>query len=135
MAAKKYYVVWVGQQPGIYTTWAEAERQVKGFAGAKYKSFPNLPAAEAAYANKPSASIGAPSTKKVSTKKTATTASSTVDLSADISIFCDGACDPNPGKDGTGIAIYKKDQVNQLWYGLYNPAVLSCHLAPRQALF
>jgi len=46
MAAKKYYVVWVGQQPGIYTTWAEAERQVKGFPGAKFKSFPSQAEAE-----------------------------------------------------------------------------------------
>jgi len=46
MAAKKYYVVWVGQQPGIYTTWAEAERQVKGFPRAKFKSFHSQAEAE-----------------------------------------------------------------------------------------
>lgn len=35
----KYYVVWVGKSPGIYTTWNECEKQVLGFEGAKYKSF------------------------------------------------------------------------------------------------
>ena len=35
----KWYVVWKGRTPGIYTTWAECEAQVKGFSGAQYKSF------------------------------------------------------------------------------------------------
>ncbi len=125
MAAKKYYVVWVGQKPGIYTTWAEAERQVKGFPGAKFKSFPSQAEAEQAYANKPKAAVSrssARSTAKPSSKKKTPAASATVDLTADVSIFCDGACDPNPGKAGTGIAIYHKDKLDQLWYGLYNPA-------------
>lgn len=121
MAAKKYYVVWVGQKPGIYTTWAEAERQVKGYPNAKFKSFPSLALAEQAYSNKPAASSGTP-VKKTTTKKTAIASASTVDLSSDVSIFCDGACDPNPGKAGTGIAIYNKDKLEQLWYGLFNPA-------------
>lgn len=36
----KFYAVRVGKKPGIYTTWAEAELQVKGYPGAKHKSFP-----------------------------------------------------------------------------------------------
>jgi len=52
MPAKKYYVIWVGQKPGIYTTWAEAEKLVKGFPNAQFKSFPNLTLAEAAFAKK-----------------------------------------------------------------------------------
>jgi ribonuclease HI len=121
MIAKKYYVVWVGQKPGIYTTWAEAERQVKGFPGAKFKSFPSSALAEEAYASKPAAAVTKSATKPV-TRKPTTNITSTVDLSADVSIFCDGACDPNPGKAGTGVAIYKKDTLDQLWFGLYNPA-------------
>src|SRR5690606_40925328 len=38
MASKKHYVVWVGRTPGIYDNWHEAERQVKGHPGAKYRS-------------------------------------------------------------------------------------------------
>ena len=51
MAKQKYYVVWKGRKPGIYTTWAECEAQVKGFAGAEYKSFPNREMAENAFRN------------------------------------------------------------------------------------
>lgn len=36
-------------------------------------------------------------------------------------IFTDGACDPNPGKAGSGISIYRDGLVSELWYGLYNP--------------
>ncbi|MDQ0300802.1 ribonuclease HI [Salibacterium salarium] len=36
---KKYYVVWKGRQTGIYDNWADCEKQVKGYAGASFKSF------------------------------------------------------------------------------------------------
>ena len=49
MAKQKYYVVWKGRQPGLYTSWAECEAQVKGFAGAAYKAFPSREMAEAAF--------------------------------------------------------------------------------------
>jgi ribonuclease HI len=48
-AKPKFYVVWKGRKPGIYTSWAEAEAQVKGFAGAEFKSFDSLGAAQAAF--------------------------------------------------------------------------------------
>ena len=35
----KFYAVAAGRAPGIYSTWPECERQVKGFSGAKFKSF------------------------------------------------------------------------------------------------
>ena len=38
--AKKYYAVCQGREPGVYITWADCEKQVKGFGGAIYKSFP-----------------------------------------------------------------------------------------------
>jgi ribonuclease HI len=49
MPKQKYYVVWKGRKPGIFTSWAEAEKQVKGFAAAQYKSFETLKEAAAAY--------------------------------------------------------------------------------------
>jgi ribonuclease HI len=49
MPKQKYYVVWKGREPGIFTSWVEAEKQVKGFAAAQYKSFETLKEAEAAY--------------------------------------------------------------------------------------
>ncbi|WP_100406353.1 ribonuclease H [Bacillus solitudinis] len=47
--AKKYYVVWNGRKKGIFTTWAECEAQVKGFTGAKFKSFPSEREAKSAF--------------------------------------------------------------------------------------
>lgn len=35
----KYYGVRTGRVPGVYTSWSECEKQVKGFPGAEYKSF------------------------------------------------------------------------------------------------
>lgn len=40
--AKKFYAVRVGRVPGIYETWSECERMVKGYKGAVYKSFLTL---------------------------------------------------------------------------------------------
>lgn len=40
--ATKYYAVKNGLVPGIYNSWPECEAQVKGFSGAKYKSFSSM---------------------------------------------------------------------------------------------
>ena len=39
MAQKKFYAVKQGRTPGIYTTWAECQKQTVGFKGAKFKGF------------------------------------------------------------------------------------------------
>ena len=50
MAVKrKFYVVWEGRAPGIYDSWEEAQAQVEGFPGAKYKSYGDLESATAAF--------------------------------------------------------------------------------------
>ena len=51
--SKKFYVVWVGAQPGIYTQWNQCEAQIKGYPGARYKSFTSKQEAEAAFAQAP----------------------------------------------------------------------------------
>jgi ribonuclease HI len=40
----------------------------------------------------------------------------------DLQIYCDGACDPNPGRAGSGLAVYHNGKLAQLWYGIYNRA-------------
>jgi len=52
MAKKKYYVVWKGRKTGVFTSWVECEKQVKGFAEAEYKAFGSLKEAETAYTSK-----------------------------------------------------------------------------------
>ncbi len=50
MAGQKYYVVWVGKQPGVYASWADCQKQVNKYTDAKYKSYPTKSEAERAYA-------------------------------------------------------------------------------------
>ena len=38
----KYYAVYKGNQPGIYTNWDECKLQIHKFQGAIYKSFKTL---------------------------------------------------------------------------------------------
>ena len=47
--SKKWYVVWVDTEPGVYSTWAACKPHIHGIAGAKYKSYDSLAEAEAAY--------------------------------------------------------------------------------------
>ena len=53
MAKSKYYVVWHGVTPGIYTSWEECKEQVIGCEGAIYKGFSTLEEAEEAYDSSP----------------------------------------------------------------------------------
>ena len=46
---QKYYVVWQGNQPGVYDSWADCQKQIKGVAGARYKSYESRSLAEQAY--------------------------------------------------------------------------------------
>ena len=35
----KWYVVWVGTEPGICESWEECQMRTNGFPGAKFKAF------------------------------------------------------------------------------------------------
>ena len=54
----KFYVVWQGRKPGLYSSWKACEEQVKGFQGAKYKGFPTKVSAQAALESRPEDYIG-----------------------------------------------------------------------------
>lgn len=50
MAKKeKFYTVWKGKRPGIYTSWEDCKAAISGYKGAQYKSFPSFVAAKKAY--------------------------------------------------------------------------------------
>ena len=53
MAKQKFYVVWEGVTPGVYTSWTDCQLQIKGYEGAKYKSFDTREEAERALATSP----------------------------------------------------------------------------------
>ena len=40
--AKKYYAVKVGKTTGVFNNWEDCKKQVTGFSGAIYKSFPTF---------------------------------------------------------------------------------------------
>ena len=118
--AKKFYVVWRGVKTGVFQDWPTTLALVDGFPGAQYKSFPTLSEAEAAFrSGVPARSSAAAAAGKPRVVRTdhadAVAASDTV-------IFCDGACEPNPGKAGSGMAVYRAGVLASLWYGAYNPA-------------
>lgn len=131
--AQKFYVVWSGRQTGIFTDWPAAQRSVDKFAGARFKSFPTRSEAEQAFkAGGPKPAARKPSASSV--KRRAISGAGAGDAEQDsrsggkpagtppdVQIFCDGACEPNPGHAGSGIAVYRNGSVSQLWYGLHNP--------------
>lgn len=112
MAGKKqkYYVVWYGREPGIYTSWEECVKQTSGFKGAKYKAYPSREEAEQAFIcgpdgeqrpgntteNKAAALPGKAATPaREKTKKTQPALPSGVMEEA---VAVDAACSGNPGK-------------------------------------
>lgn len=45
----KYYVVWKGRKPGVYSNWASCAEQVLNFPNARYKGYLDRDEAYAAY--------------------------------------------------------------------------------------
>ena len=90
MAGKnKFYVVWQGLNPGIYTSWDECLLQVKGVQGAKYKGFETKAEAESAFAE------GAPA---YAPKPKATQPASALPADIKSAIAVDASCLGHPGK-------------------------------------
>ena len=42
-----------------------------------------------------------------------------ISQNANVAIYCDGGCTPNPGKAGSGVSLYRDGKLCELWYGLY----------------
>ena len=127
--ASKFYVVWVGREPGIYTDWVSCRRQVDKFPAAKYKSFPTREAASAAYeAGHTASRANSAGVEKTPSKSSPArnspktfSAEEVAAVTAEVKIFTDGGCEPNPGNAGSGIAVYRNESLESLWYGLFNP--------------
>ncbi len=90
MAAKqKYYVVWVGNKPGIYSSWDACRKQVEGFQGARYKSFTSEKEAIQAFGSGP---------ENYKENQVARSFTSHPNPPIGSSICVDAACSGNPGK-------------------------------------
>jgi len=59
--------------------------------------------------------------KETAKKETQTSPTSNTQINSNISIYCDGACSGNPGKSGSGLAVYKNGDKPVLYYGNYEP--------------
>lgn len=121
MSAKKFYVVWSGRSTGIFTDWPTAQASVDKFPGARYKSFPTRAEAEQAYkAGKPALVRAKSRAKSAAVESSDEDAEGAAAAKFDMQIYCDGACDPNPGHAGSGIAVYRDGRVAELWFGLHH---------------
>ena len=49
MSKQKYYVVWKGNNPGVYKSWEKCQKEIKNIKGALFKSFGDIEEAQKAY--------------------------------------------------------------------------------------
>ncbi len=94
MAAKKFYAIAVGRKPGIYENWPDAQAQVTGYRGARFKGFADRKEAEAwmkAPRFKPTAPAGGRVTGSPSPGD------------GEVTIYTDGGARFNPGPGGYGV--------------------------------
>ncbi|MDF2715200.1 MAG: ribonuclease H-related protein [Paenibacillus sp.] len=97
MANTKFYVVWVGRKPGIYTSWPECQKQVTKFTDAKFKSFETKAEADKAYAAGWKGLWGQASAAKASRERSAPAKTASFeDIDYD-SISVDVGTNGNPG--------------------------------------
>jgi len=88
--SKKYYTVWAGHMPGVYDSWDACQRQIKNYAGAKYKSFKTRKEAEKALSDSYEKHIG----KTAKAKKQLNPNHGSIIKD---SVSVDAACSGNPG--------------------------------------
>lgn len=111
---KKYYVVWVGQQPGVYDSWQKCQEQIKNFPSAKYKSFKSYEEAVAAYNGDISDYIGK---SKGKDRKRSVINKSPKPVNGALSV--DAACSGNPG-DMEYRGVWVDDKVEFFHKGPFN---------------
>lgn len=100
---QKYYVVWNGHHPGIYSSWEQTNAQVKNFPNAIYKSFASRAEAEEAYGS-------SPEFKKRSAPKKLISRTSETYIPESISV--DAACSGNPGMmEYRGVRTFDKTEL------------------------
>ncbi len=111
MAKKKYYAVKKGVLPGIYTTWPEAEAQVRGYPGAQFKGFASEEEAKSWMVGEREA-VPHKKFKKPASKI------NTTEKDAAVVIYTDGGALGNPGPGGYG-AIITRDGREKVLQGGY----------------
>ena len=90
---QKYYVVWKGVSPGVYTSWTDCQLQIKGYDGALFKSFETKEEAEHAFASPAHYYVGAQNSK-LKTQNSPKSLPENFDMNC---VAVDAACSGNPG--------------------------------------
>lgn len=88
---KKYYAVKKGRQPGIFTTWTEAQKVISGFSNAEFKSFTKREEAES--------------------YMTDTSAPKLVETEETVIAYVDGSFDKRSQKYSYGVVLIKNGQI------------------------
>jgi len=91
---RKYYVVWSGRKPGVYTSWPECLEQVNGYSNPVFKSFSSREIAEQAIKEKPDKYMGDHYVEPGTLGKIANPESEMIIRKA---LAVDAACSGNPG--------------------------------------
>ncbi|MGQ1946382.1 ribonuclease H1 domain-containing protein [Geofilum sp. OHC36d9] len=103
MSKTKFYVVWKGRQPGIYSNWADCQSQVFGFEKAIFKGFATKAEAEAAFKQNPWHILNNSTNNKTANGKTASIIAN--------SLSVDAACSGNPGvMEYRGVHVGTREQ-------------------------
>lgn len=116
MAKKKYYAVVRGRKPGIYTNWPDAQKQVKGFAGARFKGFVERSEAEEWLAGGHEQKDSRISHKKGGGRKNSFRSGNGKKQTqqADITLYTDGGAINNPGPGGWGVVAMYDQKLEEL---------------------
>lgn len=93
---KKYYTVWKGHKRGVYESWPDCQKQIKGYEGAVYKSFASLEMAQNALNGNPTDFLKR-SAKEVYDKSAAYAMRANNTEIEWNSLSVDAACSGNPG--------------------------------------
>ncbi len=91
--AAKFYAVKKGRKTGIFRTWSEAEKQIKGYSGAIFKSFLSKEEAEMFLGE------GVSAERNEKTKENV------------IEAYVDGSFDRRKGVYGSGVVLIKNGQI------------------------
>lgn len=113
MKKEKFYVVWAGVTPGIYTSWTECQLQTKGYEGAKFKSFDTREEAEQAFAASPYEYIKRNTSAGSTPSKPSQNADAPYPAAVlENSLAVDAACSGNPGAmEYRGVHVASRQQV------------------------
>lgn len=91
MAKNRFYVVWQGRTPGVYSSWEACKKEIDGCKGAKYKGFADRTTAETAFREGPDNYWGKDVAPVVDLSKAK-------EQPVSPAIAVDAACSGNPGK-------------------------------------